>query len=47
VEQTSPELYMLLILRQRFSELLQVAQSRSNAVSRVGRNYFMVMVLMQ
>uniref|UniRef100_A0A4W5KPV2 RING-type E3 ubiquitin transferase n=1 Tax=Hucho hucho TaxID=62062 RepID=A0A4W5KPV2_9TELE len=37
VEQTSPELYMLLILQQRFSELLQVAQSRSNAVSRVWR----------
>nr|XP_023849236.1 probable E3 ubiquitin-protein ligase MARCH10 [Salvelinus alpinus] len=37
VEQTSPELYMLLILQQRFSELLQVAQSRSNTVSRVWR----------
>ncbi|XP_055746092.1 E3 ubiquitin-protein ligase MARCHF7-like isoform X2 [Salvelinus fontinalis] len=37
VEQTSPELYMLLTLQQRFSELLQVAQSRSNTVSRVWR----------
>ncbi|XP_045065726.1 E3 ubiquitin-protein ligase MARCHF7 isoform X2 [Coregonus clupeaformis] len=37
VEQTSPELYMLLILQQRFSELLQAAQSRSNVVSRVWR----------
>ncbi|CDQ63757.1 unnamed protein product [Oncorhynchus mykiss] len=42
VEQTSPELYMLLILRQRFSELLQVAQSRSNTVSRVGRNLHLI-----
>nr|XP_046213190.1 E3 ubiquitin-protein ligase MARCHF7-like isoform X4 [Oncorhynchus gorbuscha] len=42
VEQTSPELYMLLILRQRFSELLQVAQSRSNAVSRMATRLYLI-----
>ncbi|CAB1313273.1 unnamed protein product, partial [Coregonus sp. 'balchen'] len=35
VEQTSPELYM--ILQQRFSELLQVAQSHSNSISRMAQ----------
>ncbi|XP_062331548.1 E3 ubiquitin-protein ligase MARCHF7-like isoform X3 [Osmerus eperlanus] len=38
VEQGSEELYMLLLLQQRFSALLQVAQSRSNAVSRAWRS---------
>lgn len=37
VDEDSPELYMLLLLQQRFSEVLQMAQTRRNAVSQIWR----------